>query len=49
MDVGLVSFIFRNKDEFDETLKNLGKLFSENFDKYRSKASPETLAGGPRL
>jgi phosphoenolpyruvate carboxykinase (ATP) len=35
--------------EFDASLRNVGKMFVENFKTYVDEAAPETLAAGPKL
>ncbi|VVT48644.1 uncharacterized protein SAPINGB_P001880 [Magnusiomyces paraingens] len=38
-----------SSDEFDDEVKKLGALFTENFTKYESEALPEVKAAGPAL
>lgn len=36
------------KESYDATTKKLARLFTENFDNFRDKATPEILAAGPK-
>ncbi|KAG5357968.1 Phosphoenolpyruvate carboxykinase [ATP] [Yarrowia sp. B02] len=36
------------KDQFNEEVTKLGKLFNENFEKYKDMALPEVIAAGPK-
>ncbi|KAG5355203.1 Phosphoenolpyruvate carboxykinase [ATP] [Yarrowia sp. C11] len=36
------------KDQFNEEVTKLGKLFNENFEKYQDMALPEVVAAGPK-
>lgn len=36
------------KDQFNEEVTKLGKLFNENFEKYADMALPEVIAAGPK-
>jgi phosphoenolpyruvate carboxykinase (ATP) len=37
-----------NKNQYDDTLKNLAQKFSKNFKKYEDKASKDILSAGPK-
>lgn len=39
----------QGKEDFVVEVKKLGKLFKENFDKYKSGAIPEVIAAGPEV
>jgi phosphoenolpyruvate carboxykinase (ATP) len=38
-----------DKAAYDEKARHLASLFAKNFEKYKSEASPEVIAAGPRV
>jgi phosphoenolpyruvate carboxykinase (ATP) len=36
-------------EQFNESLRNVGNMFVDNFRTYEDEAAPETLAAGPKL
>ncbi|KAK1088373.1 Protein kinase C-like 1 [Friedmanniomyces endolithicus] len=40
---------WKGEGEFSESVKKLAELFNENFDKYKSEATPQVLEAAPKL